>query len=121
MRRALWTGLGWVFFAIGAVGAVVPLLPTVVFMLVAAYCFARGSERVHDWLLSHPRFGPPIRDWREHRAIGRGAKRAAMIAIAVAFALSVLLGVPPTVLAVQGVALTVVAAFILSRPERPAA
>lgn len=119
MTRILWLGLGWLFFALGAVGAVVPLLPTVPFMLLAALCFSRGSERVHDWLVGHPRFGPPIRHWREHRAIGRGAKRAAMAAIALAFALSLVMGVPGAVLALQAITLAGVAVFILTRPDAP--
>jgi len=121
MRRALWTMGGWGFFGIGLVGAALPLLPTVPFMLLAAACFARGSDRVHHWLVTHPRFGPPIRDWREHRTIGREAKSAAMVAIMLAFCISLLIGARLEVLAIQAVVLTLVAAFILTRPDRPAA
>ena len=63
MRRILWSIAGLTFFAIGAIGAVVPILPTVVFMLLAAYCFARGSQRLHGWLMTHRQFGPAIQDW----------------------------------------------------------
>ena len=52
MRRLLWNIAGLTFVAIGVVGAFLPILPTVVFMLVAAYCFARGSERLHGWLMN---------------------------------------------------------------------
>ena len=119
--RLLWLAAGWLFFALGLVGAVLPLMPTVVFMLLAAFCFARGSDRVHDWLLAHPRFGPPIRDWHMHRAIGRDAKRYAMVAIGLSFVLSLMLNVGWTVLVAQAVALGGVSVFILTRPDRPAA
>ena len=59
---------------VGAVGVVVPGLPTTGPMLLALACFARGSERVHRWLLNHPVFGPPIHRWQEHRVISLRAK-----------------------------------------------
>jgi uncharacterized protein len=117
--RHIWTAAGLVSFAIGAVGALLPLLPTVPFMLLAAFCFARGSEPFHRWLVGHPRFGPTIRDWRAHGAISRRAKRAAVVAIAATVAISLLIGVPRHVLVIQAVVLTGVLFFILTRPERP--
>jgi uncharacterized protein len=117
--RHLWTIGGLVSFGLGAVGVLLPLLPTVPFMLLAAFCFARGSERFHDWLLAHPRFGPAIRDWRAHGAISRRGKRAAVLAIAATFALSLLLGVPAQGLAIQAAVLACVLLFILTRPDGP--
>ena len=119
MRRMLWNIAGLTFFAIGVVGAFLPFLPTVVFMLLAAFCFARGSERLHGWLMNHPRFGPPIQDWQRHGAIRRPAKRMAMVAIGLSFALSVALGFGVWVLGVQALALGAVSVFILTRPEGP--
>ena len=120
MRRMLWNIAGLTLFAIGVAGAFLPFLPTVVFMLAAAFCFARGSQRLHYWLLNHPRFGPAIQDWQRHGAIRRPAKRMAMVAIALSFALSVGLGVANWVLAVQAMALGGVSVFILTRPQGPA-
>ena len=117
--RHLWTLGGLVSFGFGAVGVFVPLLPTVPFMLLAAFCFARGSERFHRWLLAHPRFGPPIRDWRAHGAISRRGKRAAVLAIAATFGLSLLIGLPMLGLAIQAAVLACVLAFILTRPDVP--
>jgi uncharacterized membrane protein YbaN (DUF454 family) len=115
--RHLWTLGGLLSFALGAVGAFLPLLPTVPFMLLAAFCFARGSESFHHWLLHHPRFGKAIRDWQASGAISRRSKWAAVLAIAAAFGLSLLAGVPVRWLAVQGAALACVLVFILTRPE----
>jgi uncharacterized membrane protein YbaN (DUF454 family) len=67
-------GLGWLFVALGVAGAVVPVLPTTPFILLAAACFARSSERFYAWLLDNRIFGPLIRDWRAHRAIPRRAR-----------------------------------------------
>jgi len=115
----LWNIAGLVSFAVGVVGAFLPILPTVVFMLLAAYCFARGSDRLHHWLTNHRQFGPAIHDWHQHGAIRRPAKRMAMVAIGLSFALSVGIGVADWVLAVQAMALGGVSVFILTRPEGP--
>lgn len=117
--RVLWTTAGLASFGIGAVGAVVPLLPTVPFMLLAAFCFARGSDRFHDWLVGHPQFGPSIRDWRAHGAISRRGKKWAAVGIGVTFSISLVLGVPSHVLGIQAVVLGCVLAFVLSRPHGP--
>lgn len=117
--RHLWTLGGMVSFGLGAAGVFLPLLPTVPFMLLAAFCFARGSEPFHRWLLAHPRFGPAIRDWRAHGAISRRGKRAAVAAIAGTFALSLLLGIPAIGLGLQALALAGVLLFIMTRPDGP--
>ena len=59
-----WLAAGWLCLAVGTLGIVVPLLPTVDFYGLAACCFARGSRRWEAWLLNHPRLGPLVRDWR---------------------------------------------------------
>lgn len=74
MTRLLWWLLAYVSLGIGIVGIFVPGLPTTVFVLLSAYAAARGSERLHRWLLQHPRFGPAIRDWQAQGAVNRRAK-----------------------------------------------
>ena len=86
--RLVWLLLGGVSLVLGAIGAVLPLMPTVPFVLLAAFCFARGHPPFEAWLLSHPTLGPPITAWRERGAISRRGKLAA----AVGFAGSAILG-----------------------------
>ncbi|MEZ5796542.1 MAG: YbaN family protein [Paracoccaceae bacterium] len=117
--RALWLVLGLLFLALGLVGAVLPVLPTTPFLLVAAAAFAKSSPRLHDWLLRHPLFGPPIRNWQENGAISTGAKRLALGTMAVVFTLSLWLGLPVMALAAQAGLMAVGAGFILSRPSGP--
>ncbi len=118
--RVVWIGIGSGAVALGAAGLIVPLVPTTPFLLVAAWAFSRSSPRLHGWLVTHPRFGPAIRDWQRHRAISRRAKFWAMVAIAATIATSLALGVGAAILAVQLVALACVTLFILSRPDAPA-
>ena len=72
--RIIYFCLGWVMVALGVIGLVMPLMPGVVFLIVAAACFARSSPRLEAWLLDHPTFGKPLRDWRAAGAIPRPAK-----------------------------------------------
>ena len=115
MVRATYVLIGHTSLAIGFVGIFVPLLPTTPFVLLAAVCYSRGSERFNTWLHGHPRFGPMIHSWREHRAIGARSKVAAtlMIVLSIGWSASQL-EMPFNIIAVLigAGALT----FILSRP-----
>jgi uncharacterized membrane protein YbaN (DUF454 family) len=86
--RIVYLASGVISLLLGAIGIVVPLLPTVPFMLLAAFFFARSSPRLEQWLVHHPRFGVHIQTWRTRRAISRKGKRAAIIA----FGFSAVLG-----------------------------
>ena len=119
LRRALWFVVGVGALLLAALGLALPLLPTTPFVLLAAFAFARSSDRWHAWLCRHPVFGPMIDDWRRHRAIDRRTKIVGVISMAGVFGLSVALKVGAAVLAVQAVVLTVAAAFVLSRPSPP--
>ena len=83
MIRLLYKAGGIVALVLAAIGAVLPIMPTVPFLLVAVFCFARSSPELEKRILDHPRWGPQVRDWRERRAIGRKAKIAAIAAMGV--------------------------------------
>jgi len=70
--------LGWLLFCLGVVGAFVPVLPTTPIMLLALWCFARSSDRFHDWLYTHRIFGPPLQLWHKYKVIPLAAKRIAL-------------------------------------------
>ena len=116
MVRTTFVVMGHASLAVGFVGIFVPLLPTTPFVLLAAVCYSRGSERFHTWLHEHPRFGPMIDEWREHRAIGPKAKVAATVTLILSVSISLLrLDRPWDVVAI--IVAAVVLTFILSRPS----
>ena len=108
---------GAVFVLLGIVGLFLPLLPTVPFLILAAFLFARSSDRLHDWLMSHPRLGPPIHNWHEHGAISRRAKWISSLSILIAACLGVVFSLPPLLLTIQIGCLIIVAIFIWTRPD----
>lgn len=116
--RVLWACLGILALMFGVIGIALPLLPTVPFLLLAAFFFARSSERLHKWLITHPRFGPPIEDWNRSGAISRRAKLLATVSVAAAFTLSVAMGLRPMILMIQAATLCCVLIFIWTRPDR---
>lgn len=115
--RFLYAALGILSLGLALIGVVLPLLPTVPFLLLAAFCFARSSERLHFWLLTHRSFGPMIMDWNERGAIRPRVKKAATVSIAAVLLLSLILGAPSHVVGIQVVVLTAVLTFIWTRPN----
>lgn len=112
----LWLVVAYLSLAIGLVGVFLPLLPTTPFVLLAALCAARGSPRLHRWLLRHRLFGPMIRDWEADGAVSRRAKTVASSAMVVAVA--IMLWVAPLVLALLAAAVIgSVAIWLWRRPE----
>ena len=80
--RMLYRVLGYIAVALGAIGAFLPIMPTVPFLLLAVYFFARSSPELEQKILDHPHWGPQVLDWRERRAISRRAKTMAIGAMA---------------------------------------
>ncbi|MGD2112385.1 MAG: YbaN family protein [Gammaproteobacteria bacterium] len=119
MARPLYFLLGWCCFGLGAVGTVVPGLPTTPFMLLALWAFSKSSRRFHDWLYAHPLFGPALQRWRTHRVIPDKAKWLAVSTMAASFvflafftAISIWIKLAIALVMLYG------AAFILSKPSR---
>lgn len=115
MIRIGYLGIGILSLLLGAIGAFVPLLPTVPFAILAAFCFARSSPRLEQWLTDHDRFGPHIAAWRGRGAISKAGKRAGIGAFAAsATAGLTLLSYPWSIL--PAAAALIGGSWILSRP-----
>ncbi len=119
--RWLLLGTGCLFVGLAVLGAVLPILPTTPFLLVAAACFARSSPRFYARLLSNPTFGPLIRDWRESGSISLPAKRTAVALITIVGGTSVAFFVPgPWLKLAVGAFLVGLVVWLIRVPTSPA-
>lgn len=82
----MYWALGMLMLVLAVVGAVLPVMPTTIFVILAAACFGRASPRWEAYLLQHPQFGPPLVAWREQGAISARGKAFAVAGIAVGLA-----------------------------------
>jgi uncharacterized membrane protein YbaN (DUF454 family) len=117
VRRWLWLALAYACLGLGIVGIFLPGLPTTPFVLLAAYAAARGSKRLHAWLLAHRMFGPMIRDWEASGAVSRRAKYWAIGTMALCAAIFFLTA-PKWWMAATGTGImAIVGTWLWRRPE----
>lgn len=83
LQRRTYLALGFVALSLGVIGIPMPVLPTTPFLLLAAWCFARSSERWHQWLLTNKTFGPVISNWEKRRCISLRTKIIAISSMVV--------------------------------------
>ena len=117
-NKLIFLVLGHFFCVLGVVAILLPLMPSVPFFLLAASCYAKGSERFHQAILDNRFIGPSIRDWQEHKSIPPRAKFVALISLCVS---TVFIFITLKLLVLRILLLLVVvsvAIFILSRPSR---
>jgi uncharacterized membrane protein YbaN (DUF454 family) len=107
--------LGFTFVALGAVGVVLPLLPTTPFLILAAACFARSSERWHNWLLNNPTFGPMIRRWETQRCVSRSTKGVAIASMVLVGGTSLLFALESNPARIAGLILLGVGLLVVLR------
>ena len=86
-KRGVYFAAGLLMLLLGIIGAFLPVMPTTIFVILAAWCFGRSSPRFETWLLGHPTFGPPLRAWREEGAIPRRGKLMAWTGMAIGYCL----------------------------------
>ncbi|MBW9267059.1 YbaN family protein [Candidatus Thiodiazotropha sp. LNASS1] len=109
--------LAYLFLALAVIGVILPGLPTVPFLLLAAWFAAKGSERLHRWLYAHPHFGKLLVDWEQQGAISRSSKVVAVILLIVAWVVMYLRISSPWVMAGLTALFVSIMAFLLTRPE----
>jgi uncharacterized membrane protein YbaN (DUF454 family) len=115
--RAGCCALGLIFTALGIIGAFLPLMPTTVFLILAAGCFTRSSPRLEGWLLTHPRYGSVLRAWRRERAVPRKAKIMACTGMIVSYFVFFVFARPPIASAmIVAIILCLISLWLISRP-----
>lgn len=92
LRTAAELALGWMCVGLALAGAVLPLLPTTPFLLLASFLFLRSSPRCHAWLLQNRLFGPFLRDWERHHAVRPAVKWLAIAIVLVVAGVSLVSG-----------------------------
>lgn len=118
LMRGIWLAAGLLAASLGIIGALLPLLPTTPFLILAAACFARSSPRLEARILEDPRFGPLVRDWRARGAIPPKAKLLAIGGMTGGYTVFLLATKPSLPLSLLVAALmALVAAWLLSRPS----
>ncbi len=117
--RMLYLAGGLLFTGLAVIGAILPIVPTTCFLIAALWCYSKSSPRLHRWLYTHPRFGPPLQAWSTHRVIPRRAKILALISMSIGLAvLTVVTGSNWLVTGSIAAVMAVVAGYILTRPSR---
>ncbi|WP_373505667.1 YbaN family protein [Aestuariivirga sp.] len=119
MKRPLLLGTGWMCVGLGALGIIMPLLPTTPFLLLAVWAFSKSSPEMAEKIRNHRLAGPYIRDWQDEGVIPLGAKIIAMSMMSAMLGyLHFGSGAPAWAVIAAGLAMAGVAAYILSRPSR---
>lgn len=95
LRGFLYVSGGWLCVGLAVIGAVLPLVPTTPFLLLASWCFYRGSPRIHAWLHRSKWFGPTLDDWQHYRGIRRTSKRRTILLVLAVVTASLLLNSLP--------------------------
>ena len=124
-RRRLawaWTAAGYGFFAVGLLGTVLPVLPTTIFWILAAGCFAKGCPAMARKIFAWPGIGPAVEAFLSHGIIARKAKVSALIGMAAAAAIVALTPLSLTTILVTLAVIALAALYVATRPEnRPPA
>jgi len=109
---------GLINVCLGVIGAVVPVMPSTIFFLIALWAFSKSSKRLHDWLFYHRLFGRLLRDWHQHRVIPLKIKIFAVTVMALVLAyITVAIADGPALPVALAIVLSGVTGYILSRPS----
>lgn len=120
LMRLAYLVLGLVLLATGIVGMFLPLMPTTIFLILAAWCFSKSSQRLENWLLGHAVLGPTIVNWRQHGVIPPRAKAMACAGMALGLVIFWFAAHPaPWLLLLVAAILGACAWYVLSRPSAP--
>lgn len=115
--RWIYRGLAGVFIALGAVGVVLPLVPTTPFLIVAAWAAGKSSPALRHRLRAHPRYGPALVRWQDHGAVSRRAKVLAITLMTASWAMLWFTVGRPWLILMVGLFMTGLATYLASRPE----
>ncbi|MFJ0064193.1 YbaN family protein [Acinetobacter baumannii] len=117
MRTLFWRTLVVIFITLGIIGAILPGMPTTVFLILAAWAASKGWPQMDAWLLNHPKYGPTLRAWRANGTVPRKAKWIATIMMTASGILMLFTSAPFWVKVFTDTTMLVVAIWLWLRPE----
>lgn len=117
MKVLFWRSLVVLFVILGFIGAILPGMPTTVFLILAAWAASKGWPQMDDWLLNHPKYGSTLRDWRAHGTVPRKAKWLASIMMLISGIIMLFTTAPLAVKAFTNITMLIVAIWLWRRPE----
>ena len=118
--KALYILLGFLTLLLGVIGILLPILPTTPFLLLSAFLFSRGSDRLHEWLLNLPKIGLVIRSWEKDKVISPKSKLLATVLITTLFSYTLIfVHVAVWIKVIVSISGACVITFILSRKSYP--
>ena len=117
MKVLFWRSLVVLFVILGFIGAILPGMPTTVFLILAAWAASKGWPQMDDWLLNHPKYGPTLRDWRAHGTVPRKAKWFASIMMLMSATIMLFTTAPLAVKAFTNITMLIVGIWLWRRPE----
>jgi len=117
MKTLFWRMLVIIFLVLAIIGAILPGVPTTVFLILAAWAASKGWPQVDAWLLKHPKYGPTLRNWREHGTVPRKAKYWASGMMLLSGIIMLFTKAPLLVKLFTDVTMLIVAIWLWQRPE----
>ncbi|WP_085849364.1 YbaN family protein [Pacificibacter marinus] len=117
LQKFMHLALGWICVGLGIIGAVLPVMPTTVFLILAAFFFTKGSPRIRHWLISHPTLGPPIQNWEDTGSIAPRVKLLALSMMGFTLGAAIVFAAPIKILVIQALCMSAAALYILTRPN----
>ncbi len=120
MRKPLYLISGFFCLLLGTIGVILPLLPTTPFIILAAFCFSKSSEKFHQKLLNHRLFGAMINQWELHGVIPLKVKCLSSSMMLIMISYAIVFRAMPWWLDVFAVLLAIIAlVYIWSKPSKP--
>lgn len=117
MRTLFWRSLVLIFIVLGLIGAILPGMPTTVFLILAAWAASKGWPQMDNWLLNHPKYGSTLRAWRANGTVPRKAKWLASIMMLISGIMMLFTNAPLLVKIFTDGIMLVVAIWLWMRPE----
>lgn len=119
MKKLFWNIAGFLSLGMAYIGLITPGLPYSIFVVFAAYCFSKGSERMHRWIYNHKIFGPFLTNWNEKRVFPQKMRYLMLTMMSISLIMMYVSGIKPIGIASTAVFMVLVAVWAWRYPNTP--